>query len=782
MNMSEKEMTNLTTKEEADQLVSEIKELAAEQAAEENRDKDGFIRMKPKGGSKASKAIEYLSVVSTEKQARKLFEEVSNQLKNNQIKKAFKVMKDSTVAPVFIKKYDYVQDNPLGMKGEMIQNMNRTMELLLTICKTFYEYNDGKCPIADSDYDGAMVKYLANGNVEPAGIVPVKGVSKTPIKYPTLHNNMDKAYAVQDGDPIPEGVKEADTIESFLKRVWAACQLSASDEITLDISPKIDGVSINGTIEGTDLIDPQTRGDESNSIAVPGMARTVTDLSADVSFGIQYEAFITKENLEKATEYLGMASPYVSARNAVAGLIRRLSAGVDENIMKLIYLYPINLSGDDFKDSTYEEKMEFLQNYGIVPTDMIQRVEITGTIQKLIKQIREIFEKYGKLRESLSYMIDGIVITVCDNDYQDTLGRIGRTNKYQIALKFDPSTADAEFDHISLDNGRKGFRTIQLYLKHPVYLDGVEYTHIPVLSAELFEKMELREDSILTVHRVGDVIPSCTVRVAGTGKSVKLPDKCPSCGAALTVKNKKLFCDNTTCPGNVVGRILGFFDGIGLVGYSEAFVQQLYDQMNCKNLADVINLTAEDFKKKNITNKLAMDFHDSLIKAIQSKPDYVVLGSMGLPGIGPSRSQLILSEVNWKDILNVSFIKAEALFSTLGLGGSFYNSLMEFQSETFQKDLKTIHSYVTPTEDFNALSVVGHTGGSLSEETLKICDINKFQVTDGKSFDILIAADPEGQSGKLTQARKRNIPIYTEEEFKRIYQPSNIYLFTMENA
>ena len=200
---------------------------------------------------------------------------------------------DSVLMEEFIENFRKVDP-----ESELGKKMYGMMRKLLSIGKSFYEYDDKDREILSNDtYDGLLSTYLASGMKEPVGIVPKgsKKLSKVAIKYPLLHNNMDKCYAVHEGDHIPDGVKESGTVEKFLTRVYKTLDLTPSTKLKLEISPKIDGVSVNGTIKGDLLVNPQTRGDEDESIAVTGMnGMPVTNgFEADSEFGIQYEAFVT---------------------------------------------------------------------------------------------------------------------------------------------------------------------------------------------------------------------------------------------------------------------------------------------------------------------------------------------------------------------------------------------------------------------------------------------------------------------------------------------------------
>lgn len=672
---------------------------------------------------------------------------------------------DSVLMEEFIENFRKVDP-----ESELGKKMYGMMRKLLSIGKSFYEYDDKDREILSNDtYDGLLSTYLASGMKEPVGIVPKgsKKLSKVAIKYPLLHNNMDKCYAVHVGDHIPDGVKESGTVEKFLTRVYKSLDLTPSTKLKLEISPKIDGVSVNGTIKGDLLVDPQTRGDEDESIAVTGMnGMPVTNgFEADSEFGIQYEAFVTDEDRAKASEYLKLEKPYVSNRHAAAGIIHRLSTMEDDNLLEFLSLYPIATEG---LDGTYEERMDYIQNFGIVPDDMIKRRVIKGDMEDLIGEIGELYEKLAKKREKLDYSIDGMIITVLNDEYQEAIGRDGRTNKFQIALKFDPATAEAVVEGIYLDRGKKGYRTIQVQFEHPVFLDGVRYDHVPVLSLNLFEQMNLRVGSTVSVHRVGDVIPSIKVIKEGKGKLIETPSKCPDCGEPFTIKNKKLYCEDLLCPGNIVGRFTGFLEKIGLEGYSESFAEVLVNQLKCKTLADVIHLTKESMKEAGIDSELMLKFPKRLKEAIQNKHDYEIIAAMGIPDVGPAKAKLLLKNTPLKKLARIRFSDsvrlAMAVMKTNNLHVVTYLSNKEFTDEI----QAIIDVGYIESDNFDRVKI-GHTGGALSDRVIELCKKLDYEIIDDRSFDILITSSMESTSGKMERAKKMGLPIYTEDSFIEQY-------------
>lgn len=656
-----------------------------------------------------------------------------------------------------------------------VQSMFGMARKLLAIAKSYYEYDPkSRNLINDKTYDRLLATYLKTGKPEPVGIIPkgMKDLKKVKIKYPTLHNNVDKAYIIHENDSIPEGVKETDSVEAFLRRVFKETDTPLEGKISIELSPKIDGVSLNGTVLNGLLVDPQTRGDDDESVAVMGAngMQLTNGFKEESPFGIQYEAFVTKEDRVKASEYLRLDQTYVSCRHAAAGIIHRLSTVEDDGLLQFISLYPIASEG---LDGTYEERMDYLQNFGIVPKDMPKRKIFRGTFEELMKRVSDYYHDMMERREDLSFAIDGVVITVVDDEYQEILGRSGRTNKFQIAFKFDPANAVAQVSGITLDSGKKGFRTVQVQLKHPVYLDGVEYDHVPVLSVPLFEALNLRVGSKVNVHRVGDVIPSISVLEEGHGYKIHLPTTCPSCGERLIIRNKKLFCGNLECKDNLIGLFTHFFESMGLDGYSDSFSAMLVNTMKCKNLMDVLHLSDECFKRKGVNSVLAVGFVQKLKDAIAAHRDYEVLGAMGLPGVGPAKAKILLEKLADKPRSDIfkSYGPTLRAACAAAVGPEQADTLECYLvGPLFGCSWRAVEPLIKNiTKDFSKVIRVGHTGGALSKKTLDIIRENGFDVVDGSSFDILITSSMSRSSGKMNAAKKKGLPIFLEDDFCEKY-------------
>ena len=399
---------------------------------------------------------------------------------------------------------------------------------------------------------------------------------------------------------------------------------------------------------------------------------------------------------------------------------------------------------------------------------------ISGYPKQLLEQLKETIQAYIS---SSSKQIEEFQLRL-KNDIGQEFPKQLQSFRLHVS-----QPVEAAVSKIAIAPEKKGYRTIQVQFEHPVFLDGVRYDHVPVLSLNLFEQMKLNEGATVKVHRVGDVIPSIEPIKRGHGLKLDIPTKCPNCGKPLEVRNKKLYCGNPLCPSNIVGRFVGFFEKIGLVGYSDSFAEMLHDEMGCWNLEQVINITADDFEEQGIKTEIAKEFHDKLIEALESRKDYEILAAMGFYGIGPAKAKIILKDTPFVDL---------AKYFTPGgnkkrLFGSIYvdrNPFLKFnndhnmklmndaieRNDTIYKEFIAIIPHVKHiTKDFDNMIRVGHTGGKVPEKVRDLCDKLGYDVVDGKPFDILITADMASNSSKMEYAKKHDIPIYLPEDFYTRY-------------
>lgn len=650
----------------------------------------------------------------------------------------------------------------------------KTAKKILQIGKTFYEFgaSDSKLVplfIPHKLYDQLLAAYIKHDG-EPEAFIPKKMFEKIEIKYTTLSNNLNKAYIISENDPIPKGVAEEGSIEQFLKDAYKELDLDKDHEIEVMLAPKIDGISINTGLKNGQFKEPSSRGDKKEGMYVRSLdGYTIADKEHD-KFGIQYEAFVTKDDRVEISKALGLEKEYKTNRTAASALINRMSRSDMSKLAKFLHFYPITSEG---LDMDYKESIDHIQKFGKVPSDMIDREIIKGNRKELMDEISKYFKKLESARPKLSYAIDGVVITIMKDKYQEKLGRDGSTNNFQIALKFDPAEVIAKVKDVILSDGNLGYKTIMVQLEEPVEVNGFTYSEIQVLSLDQFESLDLYRGDEVKVKQTGDAIPTILKddECKEGPRLVKLkPSKlCSTCSHELVIEDSKLRCANRECKSIIAGRIAHFFEQIGLDGFNKATAEVLYDELGVRNIKDLYSIREEQLEEIGF-EKRAKKLVKGLKESLEKMKDYELLGAIGLDKIRDENSKKILSAVDIDNISNYRYRDlVEMLKEVKGIDKMAYSyaqSLLDYADE-----IKFLLQLIDPKRtDFKNMKTVGTTGVEPSEDTKQVIRDLGWSLTKGKKFDILLTSSHGRDSKKMTKAKDEGLKIYTESEFIKEYK------------
>lgn len=305
---------------------------------------------------------------------------------------------------------------------------------------------------------------------------------------------------------------------------------------------------------------------------------------------------------------------------------------------------------------------------------------------------------------------------------------------------------------------RQGFRTIQVELEDVAIIDGVRYDHIPILSADLFDKLELCEGDLVRVHRVGDVIPSITVEERNGGKKIELPVNCPICSAKLVREAKKLKCNCVTCKANRAGRILNFMEFAGIKGIGEAVAMDMVNA-GIYDIKHILEDNPKQFEKIGWSEKRAKMFQDELKTAVSEMRDYELLAAIGVPGIGIETAKKLMYENMVPELRRRRYTNPGPI--------SFATEDDAISCRT-RSILECLFKYIkrrSTREDFENMKTVGHTGGDPSKETRKLIRDLGWDLVDGKEFDYLIVPSHDYFDELVELAQNNGIPLYSEAEF-----------------
>jgi len=583
--------------------------------------------------------------------------------------------------------------------------------------------------------------------------------------------------------------------------------LSQSDKDKFDLSfycePKLDGLAIELVYKDSILKTGSTRGDgligedvtqnlktiDSVPLRLRQTSEIIKDLEKQGLFAIvenirekgltnlvvRGEAVITKQeflkiNKEQARQGLAV---YANPRNLAAGSIRQLdpamtaARNLDVNIYSLI---------SDLGQKTHEQEHKILKALGF---------KTNNKYNKLCQNIEEVFAFWEfrlKNRQNLPYEIDGIVVSINDNQISEKLGVVGKTPRKAIAFKFPLMQVTTIIEEIKVQIGRTGAITPVAVLK-PVKLAGVTISRATLHNRDEIKRLDLKIGDTVIVGRAGDVIPDI-IKVlpelrTGKEKNFSLPKNCPSCHTLLLrpVGEVVLRCPNKNCFARRKKSFHHFVckSAFDIQGLGPKIIDRLMDEGLVEDPSDLFFLKEGDLY---ILERFAVKSANNLILAIQAKKKISLakfIYALGIRNVGEETSQALaghfanlenLKKASLEDlqkIRDIGPIASESIFNFFKdrKNSEFLENLkkagieIEYQKLKIEyqklKGLKFILTGTLKTITRNeAKEKIRLLGGDISESVSKNIDF------------IVVGSEP---GSKLEKAKRLGIKIIEEKEF-----------------
>ncbi|OIO44325.1 MAG: hypothetical protein AUJ24_01720 [Parcubacteria group bacterium CG1_02_36_42] len=364
---------------------------------------------------------------------------------------------------------------------------------------------------------------------------------------------------------------------------------------------------------------------------------------------VRGEVIVTKKEFEKVNreqEKNGLPT-FANPRNMAAGSIRQLDPKItakrrlDSNTYILI---------TDFGQKTHQEAHKILKALGF---------KTNNKYNKYCKNLAEIFEYHDfwqKNRERLPYEIDGVVVTINQNEIFEKLGVVGKAPRGAIAFKFPLKQSTTEIRNIIVQVGRTGSLTPVAILK-PVEVGGVTISRATLHNEDEIKRLGVKIGDAVIVGRAGDVIPDI-IKVlpelrTGKEKKFKMPKKCPVCGTKIIRPEGEVVsrCPNPKCPAKQRRYFYFFVNAFDIIGLGPKIIDKLLDAGLISDPADLFTLKIEDIlpleslprrKPKAFLRGFAEKSAQNLIKATQSRRKINLsnfIFALGIRNVGEETAQ-----------------------------------------------------------------------------------------------------------------------------------------------
>ncbi len=645
-----------------------------------------------------------------------------------------------------------------------MDNLSRMKELVSTLNEWARLYYEQDAPVvSDAEYDALYdeLKRLEESEGYSLKNSPTHRVGGAPQKGFLQSKHLLRLYSL---DKCQSDVDFYEWCNRIIKTIGYLSPLTCEY--------KFDGLTLNLLYNNGELIQASTRGNGEVGEVVTEQVKTIKWLPHNISYKgkieIQGEGILRLSQLNAYN--LTAGDPLKNARNGAAGAIRNLNPQVTKERGLSFMAYNIGYSDKIF--ATQSEMREFLKAEGF-------EVEGDFTLVSSAQEAMEYANATGGKRSSLDYLIDGVVFKVDDVKLRDVIGYTEKFPKWSVAYKFKADEMTTRLLDVVWQVSRSA-KLNPIAVLESVDIGGVTVSRATLNNIGDIQKKKVRIGDRVFIRRSNDVIPEI-MGVAQEGENAKEivpPSVCPVCGSSVEQVGAFLYCTGDNCAPQIISKIDHFAskDAMDIDGFSEKTAEVLYNERHVDNAVKLLNLTPVDFMgldgfgDKKITNIL-----NAINKAKHTTLERFIF-ALGIDGIGKKTAKDIVKR--FKTLENIMSATIIDLCDVDGIGDILADNIYSYFSDSnnvnFVNDLieSGIQFEVQEQKEgvFSAKKIV--LTGSLPTykrgEATKLIEDNGGEVMSSvsKSVDIVLAGDDAGS--KLEKAKKLNITIIDENEFKRM--------------
>lgn len=647
----------------------------------------------------------------------------------------------------------------------------RMQELVKRLNETAHAYYVlGEPVISDMQWD-AMYDELTNLEKETGTVLPdspTHRVGGEPLKGFEQHRHITRLWSM-------DKVQTMDALQDWIRRTE---KLAGRGDLPYFVEYKFDGLTLNLTYQEGQLVQAATRGNGEVGEAILPQAKTVRAVPLTIPYQglleVQGECIMRLSVLEQYNKTA--KEPLKNARNAAAGALRNLDPAVTAARRLDAFFYQVGTI-ENPPYHTQPGMLEFLRKNGFPVSPYLGEPKNAEELVACIRHIEEI-------RNTLDFLIDGVVIKVGDFALRERMGFTEKFPRWAVAYKFEAEESVTTLRKVTWELGRTGKLTPLAHLE-PVDFYGVTVRKATLNNWGDIQRKRVALGAPVWIRRSNDVIPEIMGRVGEPGpgeKPIVKPDHCPACGAPLVERGAHLFCMNrVSCRPQAVARLSHFAsrNAMDIEGFSEKTAGQVYDQMNVRDPADLYTLTMEQalslegFKEKKAGNLLAA------LEKSKSCPLDAFLFALGIPNVGRKTARDLAQAFGTLE--KVEQATEEELTAIQDVGEIVAQSITEFFSFAENKLMidrllaAGVHPHAAAGPSEGPLTgmtvVVTGTLPSLSrEEAEELIRQNGGKASSSVSKKTTFVLAGEAAGNKLTKAQALGIPILDEAAFRQKLQ------------
>ena len=502
--------------------------------------------------------------------------------------------------------------------------MDRQTELVQLLNRYAAAYYEQDAPlVSDAEYD-ALYDELQKLEAE-SGVVlpdsPTLRVGGAPQKSFAQHTHLGRLWSL-------DKVRTPEALADFIRKVTAASPVPP----LFGLEYKFDGLTVNLTYENGVLVQGATRGNGVVGEAILPQIRTIRSVPLTIPFKgrmeVQGECIMKLSVLEAynrtATE------PLKNARNAAAGALRNLDPAVTAARKLDVICYNVGyIEGKELHDQ--QEMLAFLKENGLPVSPFTKYLR---TAEEILSEIDEA----AKRRDTLDFLIDGMVVKVTNFALRESLGATEKFPRWAMAYKFAAEELTATVSDVTWEVGRTGKLTPLAHIE-PVEFSGVTVKKATLNNWDDVQRKRVGIGSRVFIRRSNDVIPEILGAVPDDVplRPVEKPTVCPQCGAHVEMRGAHLYCTNSlSCRPQIAARLEHYAsrDAMDIDTFAGKTAEQLIDAFGITTIPELYALSHEQLAALDrFGHKKAQNLLDAL-EASKHRPLSAFLYALGIPNVG----------------------------------------------------------------------------------------------------------------------------------------------------
>jgi len=645
-------------------------------------------------------------------------------------------------------------------------------------------YNTGEVILSDSDFDILKTEYEMYEDVKPL---------KTGA--PARKGSLTEKHTEKDLMVTLGNVFNVDELIDWFKKLCKNKLCKVPKDTPSCISFKYDGCSgalqiKEGVIKKAFSRGQDGVGTDLSSLFIGSILGHKFGLH---DFTLKVEIIMTWEHFEEYSKIyyeINDKNP-ANPRSAVSGILA-MSDGCKYS--KFLTIIPLKIVTESkwYNSINLVEKIEVMNTISNINTE--HNSFNMGEYEYFLcddlmdkKSLQEMYDEVIEERESLEYMIDGLVIDILDDEIYNTLGYRevdGKSSpRGSIALKFPYKSAITKLINFELSVAQSGSgRITPCVTFDPVVIDGKEYKRVSLSNFDRVVKEDFRIGGQVLLTIRGDVLGYISPLNSEEDKElekVSIPDSCPVCGGEIVFNKTKafLFCSNEACESKGTGKFIKYLEKMRIKNIGLATIQFLYENDYIHDLKDLYSIDYDSLEEESGYGKKKCKEIENAINSKIEVYDYILLGSLGWRSLGRSQMKLVMSVMSINDLFQYhrKLTKRDFIKKISNIEG-FSTLLSQYLHDGLKKDSSVIDDLsdyldimdYKQSDDVDSLSfvvtgnLVNWPDRSMFKDKLELLG-HSLKSGISKKVDYLITNDTR-RTVKLKKAEELGIKIITEKE------------------